>query len=135
MSELETVNSADDASDAEVNRYEKSYAATRTVLDEAIETLEIQEALEEDSDVRAQISTDRMNLETERDDLVRAHTAFHTSNAVMFPPSAAQVAEIVALAKQASALTAEKATAAAILKLTTSALNKFAEIQKIGSGA
>jgi len=123
---------AEDASDAEVERYEKAYRETRRVLDESIETLMILKEFEDDPDRRDQIASKQFDLETERSDLVRANIAFHTGNATMLPPSPSLVSEIMALSKEAAALTVERATAAAVLKLATSALNKFAEIQKIG---
>lgn len=125
------INSAEVASDAETARYEKAFRETRRILDEAIETLAIQGELEESLDLRDQLALNRLELETARSDLVRANIAFHAGRATMRPPSPALVAELVAIAKQAVELTVERATAAAVLQLTTSALNKFAEIQNI----
>jgi hypothetical protein len=61
----------------------------------------------------------------------RANIAFYVGSTTMRPPSPSLVAEIVALSKQAVELTVAKNTAAAILTLATSAMNKFAAIQDI----
>lgn len=126
------IDSAEEASDSEVIRYEKAYRETRRVIDESIETLMILQEFETDSDRRDQIAAKLFDLKTERTNLVRANIAFHTGKATMTPPSPALVAEIVELSKKAVELTVERATAAAVLKLATSALTKFAEIQKVG---
>ncbi len=125
------VDSAESASDAEVERYEKVYRAARTVLDESIEAYSIPEALEDDSEVLKQLQLKRAQLETERSDLRRANIAFYAGSTTMWPPSPSLVAEIVALSKQAVELTVAKNTAAAFLKLATSALTKFGTIQDI----
>jgi hypothetical protein len=125
------IDTAEDATDSEVARYEKAYRETRRVLDESIETLMILKEFETDTDRRDEIAAEELDLKTERSNLVRANIAFHTGKATMVPPPAALVAEIVKLSKQAVELTVERATAAAGLKLATSALNKFAEIQKL----
>ena len=123
-----------EASESEVARYEKAYRETRRVLNESIETLMILEEFEDSNTRRDQIVLKRMQLETARSDLVRANIAFHAGNAAMTPPSADLVREIVDLSRQAVELTVDKATAAAVLKLATSALKKFAEIQNITAG-
>jgi hypothetical protein len=128
---LEEIDSAQEASATETAQYERAFRETRRVLDEAIETLMVLEEFAESLDLRDQIAKERLQLETDRSDLVRANIAFHTSKATMNPPSPALVAEIVAISKQAVELTVDRATAAAVLKLATSALTKFAEIQKI----
>src|SRR5262245_60218664 len=125
------IDTADEASDSETARYEKAFRETRRVLDESIETLTVLGELEESPDLRDQIALNRMQLETERSNLVRANIAFHAGRTTMVPPSPALVAEIVAISREAVELTVERATAAAVVKLTTSALNKFAEIQDI----
>ena len=123
---------AEEATESEVGRYEKAYRETRRILDESIETLMILEEFESSPDRRDQIALKRLELETSRSNLVRANIAFHASNATMSPPSPALVSEIVKLSKQSVELTVERATAAAVLQLATSALNKFAGIQKLG---
>ena len=125
------LDNAEDASDAEEMRYERAYRETRRTLDESIETLAVLEEREANTDQRNELTRQRMQLETKRGDLVRANIAFHTGKAVMVPPSPQLVSEIVALSKQAVELTVERATGRAVLNLTTSALNKFAEIQDI----
>ena len=129
----DTIGTAEEASESEAVRYEKTFRETRRILDESIETLMILEEFETDSDRRDQIELERKQLETERSDLVRANIAFHTGKATMVPPSPKLVSEIVALSKKAVELTVERATAAAVVRLATSALNKFAEIQDIRS--
>lgn len=131
----EMTDTTEDATDTEVVRYEKAYRETRRVLDECIESLMILEALAEDLAERDQIVSDRADLQSSRADLVRANVAFHARQVTMVPPSAGLVAEIVALSKTAVELTVERTTVSAILRLATSALKKFAEIQKIGSGS
>jgi hypothetical protein len=128
---MSTVLPPETASDMELIRYEKAYRETRRTLDEAIETLAILEEFEETTALREQIALNRFTLETKRSDMVRANIAFHSGRATMRPPSAELVGKIVAIAKQAVDLTVEKATMAAMLNLTTSALNKFAQIQAI----
>ena len=125
------IDTAEDATDSEVARYEKAFRETRRVIDECIRALMIMKRDETDTDRRDQIAAKIFDLETERSDLIDANIAFHTRNATMVPPPAALGAEIVKLSKQAVELTVERATAAAVLKLATSALNKFAEIQKL----
>ena len=128
------IAAAADATEAEVVRYEKAYRETRRVLDESIETLMVLEEFEESLAARDQIALKRLQLETDRTALVRENIAFHVGRSTMVPPSPAQVAEILAIAKEAAELTVERATVAAVLKLATSALNRFAKIQKIGAG-
>ena len=128
------MDTTEEASESEIGRYEKAYRETRRVLDESIETLMILEEFESSPERRDQIALKRLELETSRSDLVRANIAFHASNATMNPPSPALVSEIVELSKKSVELTVERATAAAVLKLATSALTKFAEIQKLGDG-
>lgn len=128
------VDGAESASEAEVTRYEKAYRETRRTIDESIESLAILEELEDSSVVRDQLKLKREELESQRADLVRANIAFHSGRATMLPPSPALVAEIVALCKKAVELTAQGATAAAVLRLATRALSKFAEIQDIKNG-
>lgn len=127
------LNAAEEASDTETGRYEKAYRETRRVLDESIETLMVLEELESSPELRDQIALKRLELETSRSNMVRANIAFHVGRATMTPPSPALVAEIVKIAKKSVELTVERATAAAVLKLATSALTKFAKIQEIGS--
>ena len=128
----DTIDNAEEATGSETARYEKAYRETRRALDESIEALAILEEFEEDTDMRDQIALKRLELETARSDLSRANIAFHTGKCTMRPPSPELVSQIMALSKQAVELTVEKATAAAVVKIATSALNKFAEIQSIG---
>jgi len=128
---LDDIDIAEEASDTETARYERAFRETRRVLDESIETLAILGELEESLDLRDQLALSRLELEAERSALVRANIAFHAGRATMRPPSPALVAQIVAISKDAVELTVERATAAAVLKLTTSALSKFAEVQDI----
>lgn len=134
MNGQSAVDSAEEASDPEVARYEKAFRETRRVLDESIATLAILAALEDSSDVREQLDLDRDTLDTDRSNLVRSNIAFYAGLTTMMPPSPALVAEIVELSKQAVELTVERATAAAALRLATSALSKFAQIQDIKAG-
>jgi hypothetical protein len=120
------------ADDDEVLRYEAPFRETRRTLDEGIRQLSILLKEEFDSTRRDQIALKRLKLRRERTKLGNANIAFHVGQATMNPPSAGLVAEIVELAKQATAFVVERATAAAVLKVTTAALNKFAEIQDIG---
>jgi hypothetical protein len=124
---------AEDASDPEVARYEKAFLATRRTLDECIRNLMIKEAIEEDPEVRSELVEKRSDLETQRTNLIRANIAFHAMQATMTPPSVDLVNDLQALATTAVALTTGKATAAAIVRLATSALNDFAQIQNIGA--
>lgn len=126
------IDAAEDASDSEVVRYEKAFRETRRAVDEAIKRLAIAEEFETNSVRRDQIAQKRLDLEHQRTELTRANIAFHAQKATMVPPSASLVAEIASISKQAVELTIEKTSAAAALRLATSALNKFAEIQKIG---
>jgi hypothetical protein len=128
------IDSAESSSKVELTRYEKAYRETRRTIDESIETLAILEELEDSSVVRDQLMLKREELESQRADLVRANIAFHSGRATMQPPSPALVAEIMALSKKAVELTVQRATAAAVLRLATSVLNKFAEIQDIKDG-
>lgn len=125
------INDAEVASEAEVRRYEHAYRETRRVLDESIETLAIMEELEDDPARRAELRQQRLQVDTKRINLVRANVAFHAGRSVMKPPSSQLVGEILALSKEAVELTVARATASAILKLTTEALAKFAQIQDI----
>lgn len=127
----DAMDTEEEASESEVTRYEKAFRETRRVLDESIETLMILEEFEIDSARRDQIALKRLELETSRSDLVRANIAFHTGKVTMNPPSPKLVSEIIELSKKSVELTVERATAAAVLKLATSALTKFAQIQKI----
>lgn len=129
------IDVAEDASDAEIVRYEKAYRETRRVLDESIEALMILEEFEEDSLRRDQLALKRLELETSRSNLVRANIAFHAGKVTMMPPSPTLVSEIIDLSKKAVESTVERATVAAFLQLATSALSKFAEIQKIGGAS
>lgn len=126
------IANAEDASAAEEKRYERAYRETRRTLDEAIETLAILEELETDRTRRDDLARQRLQLDTERVDLVRANIAFHAGKAVMVPPSPELVSQIVALSKEAVELTVERATASAVLTLARSALSKFSEIQELG---
>lgn len=128
------IDSAESASEAEMTQYEEAYRETRRTIDESIETLAIMEELEDSSIVRDQLVLKREELESQRADLVRANIAFHSGRATMQPPSPALIAEIMALSKKAVELTVQRATAGAVLRLATSALNKFAEIQDIKEG-
>jgi len=85
-----------------------------------------------DLDKRDGISEKRLKLEDTRADLVRANIAFHAGRAVMTPPSSDLVADIVDNTKSVVELTVERATVSAVLRLSTKALNMFAEIQDIG---
>lgn len=129
---VDDVEDAEEASESELARYERAFRETRRAIDESIEALMILEEFETDSARRDQIALKRLELETSRTELIRANIAFHTGKATMTPPSPELVSEIIDLSKKAVELTVERATAAAVLKLATSALNKFAEIQKIG---
>lgn len=53
----------------------------------------------------------------------------------MQPPSATRVNEIIANAKEVVELTVERATVAAVVKIATKALTRFAEIQDIRKAA
>jgi len=128
-----SLDTTDDATDAEILRYQKAFRETRRVVDECILNLGVLEELETGAARKQQLALNRTKLENERSDLIRANTAFHAHQSTMVPPSPAQVAEISELAAQAVKLTVESATAAATLKLATSALNKFAAIQDIES--
>jgi hypothetical protein len=128
-----SIDTAEEALPAEVERFEKAFRETRRVLDESIEALMILEEFETSSDDRDQLALKRSELEASRSDLVRANIAFHTGEVTMTPPSPSLVAEIIAISQQAVELTVQRATAAAVLKLATSALNKFAQIQDISA--
>ncbi|HVO89819.1 MAG TPA: hypothetical protein VMV45_14855 [Casimicrobiaceae bacterium] len=123
---------ADEADTDEESRYEEAFRATRRALDEAIELLMLLEHREPDPDARSDIGEDLLELERDREDLVRANLAFHSGRAVMVPPSQELLDDILANSKEVVDLTAERATASAVLKLATDALAKFAEIQQIG---
>jgi len=127
----DAIDNAEDASESEVTRYEKAFRETRRVLDESIKRLAILKEFEIDSARRDQIALKKLELETSRSDLVRANIAFHTGKVTMNPPSPELVSEIIELSTKSVKLTVERATAAAVLKLATSALTKFAQIQQI----
>lgn len=127
----EEIDTAPNASDSEITRYEKSFLATRRVLDEAIRNLSILKKLEKNLDRRESIGADLADTQLKRNALARANVAFHAHLATMVPPSPAQVAELHALATEATGLTTQRATAAASLQLATKALNKFAAVQSI----
>ena len=129
-----TIDTAPEASESEMARYERAFRETRRVLDESIESLMILEEFEDDSTMRDQLALKRLELETDRTDLVRSNIAFHTGTATMHPPSPALVAEIVELSKKAAELTVQKSKATGFLKLATSALTKFAQIADIKAG-
>lgn len=127
----EPILEADDATTEEEGRYEKAYRETRRALDESIQRLAVARELELDPDVRSDIGETMLELKRDRADLVRANLAFHTGRAVMLPPSTELVNEIVAVAKEVVELTVERATVAAVVRIATKALDKFAEIQDI----
>lgn len=133
MNATVTNESVREASEAEVERYEEAYRETRRVLDESIETLAILEELELDRDLRKQLKLERRKLEDDRSALVSANNAFHAKGASMNPPSPELVAEIVALSKKVVEITVERAEAQAVILLATSALDKFKQIQDIGT--
>jgi hypothetical protein len=120
------------ADDEEVLRYEQAFRETRRVLDEGIRQLAILLKEESNSARRDQIALKRLRLQRDRTRLANANIAFHTGNALMNPPSAALVEEIVGLATEASTFVVERVSASAVLSLATLALTKFAEIQDIG---
>lgn len=126
------LDNADDANQTEEKRYEKAYRETRRALDESIELLMLLKEFEIDLDARSDIGGKIIKLERQRADLVRANLEFHSGRAVMAPPSPELVNEIVENAKLVVDLTVEKATASAVLRISTKALDKFAEIQDIG---
>ncbi len=129
--EDDDLDSAPDASDSEVTRYEKAFLAARRTLDEAIRNLSILKKLADDPDERESIGNDLADLQLKRNALARANVAFHSHLATMVPPSATLVAELQQIANQATGLTQQKATASASVKLATDALNEFAAIQDI----
>lgn len=133
MCPQEDIEEADTASDSEIVRYEKAFLATRRTLSEAIRNLSVLLEFEEESSRRNQLGASIAELIGELDDLSRASIAFHTHIAIMVPPSAKQVAELISLANRATQLTVQRATAVASLRIATSALNKFAKIQDIGA--
>jgi hypothetical protein len=94
----------EEATDAEVARYEEAYRETRRALDESIELLALLKTDEKDLDIRSELMT---------------------------PPSPQLTQEIIDNTKEVVELTVERATASAVLKLATTALTKFAEIQDI----
>ena len=122
---------AEDATHSEERRYEKAYRETRRALDESLQRLAVLKELEMDPDVRSDIGEQMLELKRSRADLVRANLAFHTGRAVMQPPSPELVNEIVANSKEVVELTVERATVAALVKIATKALTKFAEIHDI----
>ena len=121
----------EEATDAEVARYEEAYRETRRALDESIELLALLKTDEKDLDIRSELGERLLELKRERADLVRANLAFHSGRAVMTPPSPQLTQEIIDNTKEVVELTVERATASAVLKLATTALTKFAEIQDI----
>jgi hypothetical protein len=125
------IDDAENASDAEIARYEEAFRETRRVLDECIKKLMIMQEFEEDSARRDDIALKLETLNGQRSDLVAANIAFHTGRVTMTPPSRALVNEITDLSTAAVALTAQRKTASAVLQLATDALDKFAEIQDI----
>ena len=125
------IESAENASDAEIERYEDAFRETRRVLDECIRNLMLMSELEDDSARRNDISQKLETLNGQRSDLVAANIAFHASRVTMTPPSPALVTQISALSSTAVDLINQRETAAAILQLATDALEKFAQIQDI----
>ena len=122
----------EDATTTDEKRYDRAYRETRRSLDEAIELLTLLRLREKDADVRSDIGEELLEIKRQRADLVRANISFHSGRATMIPPSPELVSEIVAIAKEVVELTVERATASAVLRLSTKALNKFREIQDIG---
>lgn len=131
MSDTATLDEAVEATSREEKRFDTAFRETRRVLDECIETLMVLERREINSTRRNVIRQKRRELDISRANLVREGVAFHAGEATMVPPSAALVAEIAELSRQAVELTAERTTVSAILTLATSALKKFEEIQEI----
>lgn len=129
----EEIVDADEANQTDEKRYEKAYRETRRALDESIELLTLLKQFETDLDARSDIGEELLELKRERADLVRANLAFHSGRAMMSPPSPELVREIVENTKEVVELTVERATASAVLKIATKALNKFAEIQDIAA--
>ena len=129
----EELDDADETNQTEEKLYEKAYRETRRALDESIELLALLKHFETDLDSRSDIGEDLLELKRQRADLVRANLAFHSGRAVMTPPSPELVSEIVENAKKVVDLTVERATASAVLKISTKALTKFAEIQNIAN--
>ena len=126
------VESAPDASDTEVSRYEAAFLATRRVIDESIRSVTILKALTTNFNTRNQLGLELTALKRKRTRLAAANIAFHSQSATMAPPSATQVRELLDLADEATQLTTNKATAAVSIKIATKALTKFAAIQNIG---
>jgi hypothetical protein len=125
------VENAENASDAEIERYEDAFRETRRVLDECIRNLMLMLDLEENSARRNDAARKLEALNGQRSDLVAANIAFHAGRVTMTPPSRALVTEISALSSSAVELISQRKTAAAILQLATNALSKFAAIQDI----
>src|SRR5690349_21181225 len=94
------VDDADDASDAEEKRYERAFVETRRILDESIRRLAILSELELDPDRHDELDRQQLKLDTDRTNLIRANIAYHAGRAVMVPPPAPLVSEIIALSKQ-----------------------------------
>ena len=67
-------------------------------------------------DTSSDIGAELLELKRDRADLVRANLAFNTGRAVMQPPSATLVNEIIANAKEVVELTVERATVAAVVR-------------------
>lgn len=129
----EELDVADDANQTEERRYEKAYRETRRTLDESIEIFMLLKEFELDLDARRNIGEKIVKLKRDRADLIRANLAFHAGRAVMTPPSPELVQEIVDNMKKVVELTIDRATTAAVLKISTTALKKFAEIQDIAA--
>ena len=127
------IDDADEATLTEEQRYEKAYRETRTALDESSELLMLLQGRATNLNVKGKIGDKILELEGQRTDLLQANLEFHRGRAVMVPPSAELVKEIVANTKEVVELTVDKATAAAVVQLSTKALKKFAEIQEIAS--
>ena len=131
----DSILAAEEATPIEEQRYEEAYRETRRALDEAIQRLAVLKELEMDPDTSSDIGAELLELKRDRADLVRANLAFNTGRAVMQPPSETLVNEIIANAKEVVELTVERATVAAVVKIATKALTKFAEIQDIRKSA
>lgn len=125
------IDDADEANQTDEKRYEKAYRETRRALDESIDLLTLLQEFETNLNAQSKIGEKLIKLERQRADLVRANLEFHSGRAVMAPPSPELVNEIVENTKLVVDLTVERATASAVLKISTKALSKFAEIQDI----
>ena len=127
----DSILEAEEATPSEEQRYEEAYRETRRALDEAIQRLAVLKELEMDPDASSDIGAELLELKRDRADLIRANLAFNTGRAVMQPPPEALVNEIIANSKEVVELTVERATVAAVVRIATKALTKFAEIQDI----